>query len=143
MTEVDGRDIKDSFFYHHESWASMAIQEEPLSEDAFVALFELVAAKYGLDEVNLRFEEDGQNDEEDGYAWLRPDDQSIHVKRGSKQPSRLMHEFAHVLTQDQAPNWHGRVMLDRYLDLIREFIGDEAHTVFKREFRDFREHYLN
>ena len=41
-----------------------------------------------------------------------------------------MHEFAHALTQGQAPNWHGRVMLDRYLDLIREFMGEEAHAVF-------------
>ena len=48
-----GGDIKDSIFYFHESWASMSIQEEPLSEDALVALFELVAAKYDLDEVRL------------------------------------------------------------------------------------------
>ena len=120
----------------------MSIQEEPLSEDALVALFELVAAKYDLDEVKLHFEEDGPNDEKDGYAWFQPEDQSIHVKRGYKQPSHLMHEFAHALTQDQAPNWHGRVMLDRYLDLIREFMGEEAHAVFKLQFRDFREQHL-
>ena len=35
MTEIDGGDIKDSIFYFHESWASMSIQEVPLSEDAF------------------------------------------------------------------------------------------------------------
>lgn len=120
----------------------MSIQEEPLSEDALVALFELVAAKYDLDEVRLHFEEDGPSDEKDGYAWFRPEDQSIHVKRGYKQPSHPMHEFAHALTQDQAPNWHGRVMLDRYLDLIREFMGEEAHAVFKLQFRDFREQHL-
>ena len=68
----------------------MSIREEPLSEDAFVALFELVAGKYVLDEVELFFEEDGPNDEKDGYAWFRPDDQSIHVKRGHKQPSHLV-----------------------------------------------------
>ena len=142
MTEIDGGDIKDSIFYFHESWASMSIQEEPLSEDALVALFELVAAKYDLDEVRLHFEEDGPSDEKDGYAWFRPEDQSIHVKRVYKQPSHLMHEFAHALTQDQAPNWHGRVMLDRYLDLIREFMGEEAHAVFKLQFRNFREQHL-
>lgn len=142
VPDVDGQQIRDSMFYFHESWASMALHEEPLSEVRLVALFDEVKTRYRLDKVRLFVEDCGPDNGDDGFAWFVPEDQSIHIKRGYEKPSHLLHEFAHVLTQEQEPNWHGQVMLDRYLDLILEFIGEEAHNVFARQFRDFRESHL-
>jgi hypothetical protein len=138
VNECNDDDRKDSFFYFHQTWASAAIQEAPLeNEDELRALVQLVISRNEVEPVKLILEDDSSNGVND-HAWYDPETQNIHVKRGHMLPSVVLHELAHYLTRGQSPPWHGRAMLDCFLELVEEFIGEEAHATFSREFRDFR-----